>query len=64
MNGNKKLQVWLPLIFALILIAGMYIGYELQDPYKPGKSGPLQEAIDLIKLKYVDPVHLDSLESN
>jgi carboxyl-terminal processing protease len=31
---NKKLQVWLPLIFSLVMIAGMYFGYQLG-----GKNG-------------------------
>lgn len=68
--GNKKLQVWLPLIFSLVMIAGMFFGYQLSDKggdaknfFKPGKRSSLQEALDLIKLKYVDSVHLDSLEA-
>jgi carboxyl-terminal processing protease len=61
--GNKKLQVWLPLIFSMVMIAGMFFGYQLQDPLKKNKGSSLQEAVDLIKLKYVDPVHIDSLET-
>ncbi|MBK5272673.1 MAG: PDZ domain-containing protein, partial [Bacteroidia bacterium] len=64
MIGNKKLQVWLPLLFAIIMIAGMFIGYRLQDPFRSGKRSPLREAIDLIKMKYVDSVHIDSLEGS
>ncbi len=63
MIGNKKLQVWLPLIFAIVMIAGMFIGYQLQDPFRSRKGSPLEEAVELIKLKYVDSVHIDSLES-
>ena len=61
--GNKKLQVWLPLIFSVVMIAGMFFGYQLQEPFKKNRGSSLQEAVDLIKLKYVDPVHLDSLET-
>ena len=61
--GNKKLQVWLPLIFSMVMIAGMFFGYQLQDPFKKNKGSSLQEAVELIKLKYVDPVHIDSLET-
>lgn len=69
MMGNKKLQVWLPLIFSVVLIIGMFLGYRL-NAGGGGKSGffssnrhsSLQEALDLIRLKYVDSVHLDSLE--
>src|SRR5690349_13385731 len=67
---NKKFQVWLPLIFALVMIAGMFFGYQLSDQsgskkgfFNTPKRGSLQEAIDLINSKYVDSVHLDSLEA-
>src|SRR5215207_3634522 len=66
---NKKLQVWLPLILALVMIAGMYFGYQLSDQsgskkgfFGSAKRGTLQEALDLIQSRYVDSVHLDSLE--
>lgn len=69
MMGNKKLQVWLPLIFSFILIAGMFLGYELSKPaggkndfFSSNNRSTLQKALDLIKLKYVDSVHIDSLE--
>jgi carboxyl-terminal processing protease len=26
---NKKLQVWLPLIFSIVMIAGMFFGFNL-----------------------------------
>ena len=65
--SNKKLQVWLPLILAGMIIAGMYIGYELHSNpgkgfFNTSKSNALQETVDLIRLRYVDSVHLDSLE--
>lgn len=66
---NKKLQVWLPLIFAVVMVAGMFFGYQLNDKagakkgfFSSNKRGSLQEALDLINLKYVDSVQLDSLE--
>src|SRR4030095_7728474 len=62
--GNKKLQVWLPLIFSVVMIAGMFLGYQLQEPFKKNKRSSLQEVVDLIKLKYVDPVHLDYFETD
>ncbi len=69
MMGNKKLQVWLPLIFSIVLIAGMFLGYELSKPaggknrfFSSNNRSTLQEALDLIKLKYVDSVNIDSLE--
>lgn len=66
--GNKKLQVWLPLLFALVMIAGMFLGYRLGNRgqgngfFAGDKRSSLQEALDLIRLKYVDSVQLDSLE--
>ena len=68
---NKKLQVWLPLIFAVVMIAGMFFGYQLNEGgsgnksfFSANKRGSLQEALDLINMHYVDTVHLDSLEGN
>jgi carboxyl-terminal processing protease len=64
---NKKIQVWLPLLFSLVMIAGMYLGYKMRDNM-PGKSffytdkhRPMQEIMDLIENKYVDDVKIDSL---
>ncbi len=66
---NKKLQVWLPLILSLVMIVGMFFGYQLHDQtgskkgfFSSNNQSSLQEALDLIKLKYVDSVHIDSLE--
>lgn len=67
--GNKKLQVWLPLLFSVVLIAGMFFGYKLNRGgsskgfFKVSKTTSLQEALDLIRSKYVDPVNLDSLQA-
>lgn len=66
---KKKLQVWLPLLFSLVMIAGMFIGYRIKENM-PGKSiffmekrKPVEEVIDLVKNKYVDEVNIDSLTS-
>lgn len=67
--GNKKLQVWLPLIFSMVLIAGMFLGYKMNNKgsssgfFKSAKTTSLQEALDLIRLKYVDKVNVDSIQS-
>jgi len=67
---RKKVQVWLPLIFSVVMILGMVIGYKLRENTSGGDSflknndrTPLEQAISLIQNKYVDKVHLDSLES-
>ncbi|MBS1920708.1 MAG: S41 family peptidase [Bacteroidetes bacterium] len=68
---NKKLKVWLPLLFAIVMILGMYFGDKLRGDmggsnnfFKTSKRSTLQEALDLIRLKYVDSVRLDTLQSN
>jgi len=69
MMGNKKLQVWLPLIFSLVLIVGMFFGFKMGNNgsskgfLKTTKTTSLQEALDLIRLKYVDKVNVDSIQS-
>src|SRR5258705_11716663 len=65
MTGNKKLQVWLPLIFSIVMIAGMFVGYGLgggTDFFRTDKQTLLQEALDVIRKNYVDTVNTDSLE--
>jgi len=64
---NKKIQVWLPLLFSIVMIAGMFIGYRIKENM-PGrgffyieKRRPVQEVINLIETKYVDDVQADSL---
>jgi len=64
---NKKIQVWLPLLFSITMIAGMFIGYRMRDSM-PGrnffsldKKVPLQEVLDLIQNKYVDDVKVNEL---
>ncbi|GAB4091923.1 S41 family peptidase [Flaviaesturariibacter terrae] len=68
---NKKLQVWLPLLFSLVMIAGMFFGFRLHQQTGDSKGffaregrSSLQEAIDLIRNKYVDKVRIDSLQDN
>jgi carboxyl-terminal processing protease len=64
----KRLQVWLPLLFSLVMIVGMIIGFRLRENTSSGNSifrltkrTPLQEVIDLINMKYVDKVNTDTL---
>jgi carboxyl-terminal processing protease len=64
---NKKLQVWLPLIFSLVMIAGMYFGYQLGGKngnkkfFGSSKRNSIQEALDIIRSRYVDSVNMDSI---
>src|SRR6185312_3413582 len=63
----KKLQVWLPLLFAMVMLAGMVIGFRLRGNLRPTgffltrKQTPVEEVMDLINMKYVDSVSTDSL---
>ena len=64
---NKKIQIWLPLLLSIAMIAGMLIGYRMRDN-QPGKKffsldkqTALQEVMNLIQNKYVDNVKINSL---
>ncbi|SDX26041.1 carboxyl-terminal processing protease [Hydrobacter penzbergensis] len=65
--GNKKLQVWLPLLFAMIMVVGMVIGYQLKGKtlgnrfLSLNKRNSLQELVELIKSRYVDKLSPDSI---
>ncbi len=68
---NKKLQVWLPLIFSLVMISGMFFGFKLHQQtgstknfFNRDKRSSLQEALDLIRSRYVDSVGIDSLQDD
>src|ERR1700712_1648270 len=66
----KKIQVWAPLLFAIIMVLGMLIGYRLHNNvspkgfFKTRKEAPVQEVLDLVTQKYVDKVNMDSLGTN
>jgi carboxyl-terminal processing protease len=63
----KKLNFWLPVLFALVMILGMIIGYRLYPNtntggfFKTGSLSTVQEVLNIIDNKYVDSVHEDSL---
>ena len=65
--ANKKLQVWLPLLLSALMVVGMVIGYQLHDKANSaifmgsGKKNSVQEVLDLIKERYVDPEKTDSI---
>ncbi len=67
MNNNKKVNIWMPLLFSVVMIIGMLIGYKMRDTM-PGKSffytersTPVQEIINLLNNKYVDSVDTKAL---
>ncbi|MEC5146669.1 S41 family peptidase [Chitinophaga sp. 212800010-3] len=67
---NRKLNVFLPLLFAVVLALGMFLGHKMPGSGTGGATvffakpprGPLQEIMDLIKAKYVDTLNTDSLQ--
>lgn len=70
---NNKFQIRLPLLFALTLAAGMFIGQKLPRTDKafrflPGRqseqvAGAIDEVLRYIDAKYVDSVDIQSLKS-
>jgi len=67
---NKKLQVWLPLVFSLVMIAGMFFGFKLNQQtgsresfFRKDRTTSLQEALNLIRDRYVDSVQMDTLQN-
>lgn len=67
----KRVQAWLPLLFAIVLVAGMVLGFALRERlpigqgfFQPAERSSLQEALDLIRLHYVDPISTDSLNDD
>ena len=66
-ENKKKLQIWLPLLFSITMIAGMFLGYKMRDGL-PGKSffyvekrRPVQEIMDIIQNRYVDDVNMNKI---
>lgn len=64
---KRKLRIWLPLLFSIVMILGMFMGYKMRDSI-PGKSffyterrDPIGEITDLINKKYVDKVDINAL---
>jgi carboxyl-terminal processing protease len=67
---NRKLQVFLPILFALVLALGMYLGHKMPAAntgaptltFSGSGRGTLQEVMDLLKLKYVDTLQVADLQ--
>ncbi len=67
--NQKKVQIWLPVLFAVAVFLGMIFGYKLREnmgSYAPSffstrQRTSLQEILELVRSKYVDSVNIDSL---
>src|SRR5690606_6644246 len=63
-NKPGQIKVWTPLLFSCVLILGMALGFQLRDTLRQKRdiftivhrNDRLEQIIDLIKEKYVDPV--------
>lgn len=72
-NSPKRLSVWLPLLFALVLVTGMLVGMRMQSnapavvTETPDShlhalgQGKIEEILRYIEAKYVDEVDRDAL---
>jgi carboxyl-terminal processing protease len=64
---NKKINIWLPLLFSLVMIIGMLLGYKMRDAipgrkfFSTEKHSTLQEITDLLNSRYVDSVNMKTL---
>ncbi|MBA3648852.1 MAG: S41 family peptidase [Chitinophagales bacterium] len=64
---NGKFSIWLPVIMAIILIAGIQIGLLLSSHQEmaltPNKrTGELNEVLSYVQAKYVDTINVSNLE--
>ncbi len=66
----KKLKIWLPFLFAVLLAAGIYIGMRMNEPYRrnnslfsfrTGQFNKLNDIINYINQEYVDTVNQKKL---
>lgn len=64
---NRNLKIWLPLMFSIVMVIGMLLGYKMRDAI-PGKSffaidkaSSIQEIINLLNNRYVDTIDTKSV---
>ena len=68
-NGSGKSKAWTPLLFSLVMIFGMILGFNLRDTLRSKRdintvierNDRLEQVIDLINEKYVDSINGDNL---
>ena len=64
---KKKLQIWIPLLLSLSMVAGMFIGFKLRDSFTGTsfffiqKPKTIEEVLKLIENNYVDEVDVNKL---
>ncbi len=68
-SGRGGVKAWTPLLFSLVLISGMVLGFNLRDTLRSKRdintvierNDRLEQVIDLVNEKYVDSVKSDVL---
>jgi carboxyl-terminal processing protease len=68
-RGKDRQNVWMPLLFSIVLATGMVFGFNLRDTLRNKRdiatvierNDRLEEIIDLINAKYVDSVNSNLL---
>jgi carboxyl-terminal processing protease len=66
-NMNRKFNIWLPLIMAFIMVAGIQIGLLLTGSQKAplfsaSNTNTIDEVLRYVQAKYVDTVNVNKLE--
>lgn len=65
---NRKYQIWLPILFSIVLIGGMFIGYKLSRDrigakfFRNEHISPIEEIMGLINKDYVDHINMDTFQ--
>lgn len=70
MPNNRKLNVFLPLLFAIVLALGMFLGHKMPVArnsessifFRPNNRAALQEVLDLLKFNYVDTLDVNDIQ--
>jgi len=68
-NEQNKSKIWTPLLYSLVLVIGMILGFNLKDTLRNKRdlstviqrNDRLEEIIELIKQKYVDTINTNLL---
>lgn len=70
-DSKKKLMVFIPLFFSVVMILGIFLGFKMRDKqgykatyFSSGKDHLLHQIFQLIDLKYVDSIKVNQLKSN
>jgi carboxyl-terminal processing protease len=62
--GNKKFSVYLPILLALMLATGIFIGNSLNKQRDAGRKDKITNVLQYISEEYVDTVNSEKLEAS